>query len=158
MAYIMPSQLSTLPVIYNLDSTVGPNVANEQDDVMLVQYLLQVCNFPIIAGGLPTSGTSTIKVDGFYGQETQRCIDAFQNQMTADKKVFIRDPFLESSSDDGFTQSGFIYKIVLLNIYASNRMGGSFTALATFVPPLLRNSLMGSDDPAAAAGSAAGAF
>lgn len=121
MAYTMPLGFADLPTIYNLDSGVGPGRANLYEDVWIVQRLIQIANFTMLSGGVPTHGSSIIQVDGFCGPETLRMIAAFQDDQARNGKLIGRDGGLDPSPPDGYTKGGILYGIVHLNRAARRR-------------------------------------
>lgn len=150
MAFTMDVDgLPDLPKMYNLSYGVGPSRSNQRDDVMLVQQLLQMACLPIFAGGLPAGGTSTIKVDGYYGPETAAMIKSLEDNLRRDGKLFVADGAIDSAATDGFTNQDVLYKIVFLNRYAKAQDQNSYNLLP-FDPSnnaLLRSSLLPNATP-----------
>ncbi len=147
MARTVKMDFADLPTIYNLSFPVGPNGPNVFDDVLLVQTLMKMANFTRFAGGLgPVEASSKIKVDGFFGPQTNRMIKAFEADRKAAGLLLVDDGVFEPSSADGFTGKGFLFKIIHLNRKAKNQspFGNEYNALP-FNPethPILRNSLI----------------
>lgn len=135
---------SDLPTIYNLTNAVGLGQVNRRDDVMLVQTLLKMARAMMLAGGLPSGSTATITVDGYYGPETQRCINAYQKEQAFYyHKLISQDGVVSPSAPDGYTKSGQLYTIVHLNRSASQRDNPKYVWLPfdSETPPELRSSL-----------------
>lgn len=95
---------------------------NKRDDVMLVKYLLkriyqhgQNANPPLNQA----NGTAQLKIDGLYGQKTQKAIQQFQLEMWRNGNNNATDGCVESEQEDGVTTSISItiYKISWLNKY-----------------------------------------
>ena len=144
MAFTMALGMSDLPTVYNLTFAVGANLPNHRDDVLLVQRLIQLANFPLFSGGLPVAGSSLIKVDGWFGPETKRMIEAFEADQKKRGKLLVADGFFEPSSKDGFTGKGVLYKIIHLNRAAKVRNPSEYNFLPfdSVNDPILRGALM----------------
>ncbi len=144
MAYTMKLGFSDLPTIYNLTNAVGLGQVNRRDDVMLVQTLLKMAHAMILVGGLPSGSTSTITVDGYYGPETQMCINAYQKEQAFYyHKLISQDGVVSPSAPDGYTKSEHLYTIVHLNRSAAqhDRPAYSWLPFDPGTPPELRSSL-----------------
>src|SRR5689334_11821200 len=119
MAQILSLGMEDLPTIYNISYPVGPNMPNVRDDVLLVQTLMKMARFIRYAGGLgPVEASSQITVDGYFGKQTKRMIEAFETMVKDSHLFVIADGAFEPSSDDGYTGKGIIYKIIHLNRFA----------------------------------------
>jgi len=144
MAYTMQINLIGMPQIYNVSFPVGPKMANVRDDVMLVQTLMKLANFTRATPALgPVESSRDIKVDGYFGPQTQRMIVAFEADQKFHRRLFIADGTVEPSPRDGYTKSGVLYKIILMNRAEMGASGGRHPFLP-FHPethPLLRQSL-----------------
>lgn len=144
MAYTMKLGFADLPTIYNLTNAVGRGQVNRRDDVLLVQKLLKMAHAMILSGGLPSGSTSTITVDGYYGPETQTCIDAYQKEQAFYyHKLISQDGTIHPSSSDGYTKSDQLYTIVHLNRSAAKRDRWAYAAIpfSEDTPPELRGAL-----------------
>ena len=146
MARTVKTAFADLPTIYDLGFAVGPNGPNIFADVLLVQVLMKMANFTRFAGGLgPVEASRNIKVDGFYGPQTDRLIKAFEANRKSARLLLVEDGVFEPSSRDGFTRTGVLFKIIHLNRMAKQQspFGNDYNALP-FAPsthPVLRNSL-----------------
>lgn len=147
MARTIKMDFADLPTIYNLSFPVGPGMPNQFDDVLLVQTLMKMANFVRFSGGSgPVESSRQIKIDGFFGPQTQRLIKAFEADRKSARLLLADDGVFEPSRSDGFTGKGFLFKIVHLNRQAKNQspFGNDYNALP-FVPvthPILRGSLI----------------
>jgi hypothetical protein len=146
MAQIMNLGMSDLPTIYNISYPVGPNMPNVRDDVMLVQTLMKIARFIRSAGGSgPVESSTQIKVDGYFGKQTKRMIEAFEVMIREKNLLIISDGVFEPSSDDGYTGKGIIYKIIHLNRFAkqASPFGNAYNQLPENpdTHPILRGSL-----------------
>ena len=146
MAQIMNLGMSDLPTIYNISYPVGPKMPNARDDVMLVQTLMKMARFTRFAGGLgPVESSAQIKVDGYFGKQTKRMIEAFETMVKESHLLIIADGVFEPSSDDGYTGKGIIYKIIHLNRFAkqASPYGNEYNQLLENpdTHPILRGSL-----------------
>ena len=146
MAKTIPMDLSDLPTIYNIGFPVGPNAANNFVDVLLIQTLMKMANFFRAGPAGPVESSRQIKVDGFFGPQTARMIKAFEADQRSAGKLLVDDGVFESSSRDGFTGKGVLFKIIHLNRKTKNQslFGNDYNQLP-FVPtthPLLRNALI----------------
>lgn len=138
---------SDLPRIYNITFPVGPNMPNARDDVLLVQMLMKLANFTSNGGGPGGSEpSSSIKVDGWFGDETRQMIEAFENYVRKQHLFLMADGLFEPSSEDGYTAKGSIHKIVHLNRFAKQgtAFGDEYNRIPTNpeTDPLLRESLL----------------
>jgi peptidoglycan hydrolase-like protein with peptidoglycan-binding domain len=146
MARTVKTAFNDLPTMYDLGFAVGPNGPNVFSDVMLVQVLMKMANFARFAGGSgPVEASRNIKVDGFYGPQTDRLIRAFEANRKSARLLLVEDGVFEPSIRDGFTRTGVLFKIVHLNRMAKQQspFGNEYNALP-FAPsthPVLRNSL-----------------
>ncbi|WP_338871352.1 hypothetical protein WBJ53_25165 [Spirosoma sp. SC4-14] len=146
MASTLVIQLTGLPTIYNVTYAVGLGQANRRTDVLLVQTLLKMAEVMTLSGGLPGGSTGHIKVDGYYGPQTQGYITAFQQTMAlVEKKLISQDKIVSPSSKDGYTKSGWLYTIVHLNRAAKDRDSSAYKRIPfePETPPELRTALMG---------------
>jgi len=146
MAQIMSLGMEDLPTIYNISYPVGPNMPNVRDDVLLIQTLMKMANFIRYVGGIgPVEASSKITVDGYFGKQTKRMIEAFETMVTDSHLLIIADGVFEPSSDDGYTGKGIIYKIIHLNRFAKQRspFGNAYNQLpeSPETHPILRGSL-----------------
>lgn len=144
MAYTMKLGFSDLPTIYNLTNAVGLGQVNRRDDVLLVQTLLKMAHAMILSGGVPSGSTSNITVDGYYGPETQRCINAYQKEQAFFyHKLISQDGIISPSAPDGYTPKGELYTIVHLNRSAAVHDGSMYRSLpfSSDTPAELRNAL-----------------
>jgi hypothetical protein len=134
-----------LPSIYNLTFPVGPNKPNVRDDVLLVQTLMKLANFTRNNGG-PVEASSTIKIDGWFGDQTKRMIEAFELHIREKHLPLIADGVFEPSSNDGYSAKGFVFKIIHLNRFAmqATRFGNEYNRIPTDpeTHPILRQSLL----------------
>jgi len=138
--------MSDLPTIYNISYPVGPKMPNVRDDVLLIQTLMKMANFIRYVGGMgPVEASSKITVDGYFGPQTKRMIEAFETMVTESHLLIIADGVFEPSSDDGYTGKGIIYKIIHLNRFAKTRspFGNEYNQLPENpeTHPILRGSL-----------------
>jgi hypothetical protein len=144
MAYTMKLGFEDLPIIYNIHLPVGPRMPNQRDDVLLVQTLMKLANFTRISPALgPVESSRNITVDGYFGQQTERMIKAFEADQKSAGKLLVADGVFETSSKEGYTGKGVLYKIVHLNRKAKISAGWEFDALP-FNPDthaILRGSL-----------------
>jgi hypothetical protein len=139
--------MSDLPTIYNISYPVGPNMPNVRDDVLLIQTLMKMANFIRYAGGLgPVEPSSKITVDGYFGKQTKRMIEAFEAMVREKNLMIVADGVFEPSSDDGYTGKGIIYKIIHLNRFAKQHspFGNAYNQLPENpeTHPILRGSLV----------------
>ena len=68
-----------ITVLYSVDRAVGPGRANDRNDVLLVQFLLNAAAKP--SGGLPgiqPAGQGPLMVDGVFGSKTAAYIRHYQ--------------------------------------------------------------------------------
>jgi len=151
MAYTMHINLIGMPQIYNVSFPVGPKMANARDDVLLVQTLMKLANFTRSTPSWgPVERSRDIKVDGYFGPQTQRMIVAFEADQKLHRRLFIADGIVEPSPKDGYAKSGVLYKIVLMNRAEMNESRGlhPFLPFHSDTHPLLRQSLQkGADRP-----------
>lgn len=146
MAWTQDLGFSDLPSIYNLTLPVGPNMPNVRDDVLLVQTLLKLANFNYNGAAHGPAGTSrSLKVDGWFGEQTKRMVEAFEVHIRKQRLLLIADGVFEPSSDDGYTAKGIIYKIIHLNRFAKEATpsGEEYNRIPTDpeTHPVLRRSL-----------------
>ena len=145
MACTLNLGFSDLPSIYNITLPVGPNMPNVRDDVLLVQTLMKLANFARNGGG-PVEASRNIKVDGWFGDQTRRMIEAFEVHIREKHLLLIPDGVLEPSSNDGYTAKGIIYKIIHLNRFAkqATSFGNEYNRIPTDpeTHPILRQSLL----------------
>lgn len=146
MAQIMKLGMEDLPTIYNISYPVGPNMPNVRDDVMLVQTLMKMANFIRYSNAIgPVESSRWITVDGYFGKQTKRMIEAFEVMIREKNLLIVSDGVFEPSSDDGYTGKGIIYKIIHLNRFAKqgSPYGNEYNQLPTNpeTHPILRGSL-----------------
>jgi hypothetical protein len=137
---------SDLPSIYNIAFPVGPNMPNVRDDVLLVQTLMKLANFTRNdVGHAPVEASRSIQVDGLFGDQTKRMIEAFEVHIRERHLLLIADGVFEPSSNDGYTAKGFICKIIHLNRFAKQAtpFGDAYNRIPTNqeTHPILRHSL-----------------
>ena len=129
---------SDLPTIYNITYPVGPNRPNVRDDVLLIQTLLRLANF-----------ARDITVDGLFGAQTEKMIEAFEACVRGKHLMLAADGIFEPSSNNGYTPEGVIYKIIHLNRLAKQTaaFGLSYNEIPTDpeTHPVLRRSLVDSE-------------
>ena len=147
MACTQSLGFSDLPNIYNVTFPVGPGKPNVRDDVLLVQTLMKLANFRCgyeLHGSVESS--RWIDVDGWFGEQTQRMIGAFEILVREKHLLLVADGVLEPSSDVGYTDKGIIYKIIHLNQFArlATRLGDEYDQIPTDpkTHPILRQSLL----------------
>jgi len=146
MAHTMNIGFSDLPSIYNITFPVGPDMPNQRDDVLLVQTLMKLANFTRNSPGHgPVEASRNIKVDGWFGDQTKRMIEAFEVYVRENHRLIIADSVFEPSSDDGYTGKGIIYKIIHLNRFAKEAtpFGNEYKQIPSDpnTHPILRQSL-----------------
>jgi hypothetical protein len=56
-----------------------------------------------------------MRVDGWFGEQTNRMIESFEISLWEQKLAFIANCALEPSSNNGYSTQGTIYKIIYLN-------------------------------------------
>ena len=147
MAWTQSLGFSDLPTIYNISLPVGPHMPNVRDDVLLVQTLLKLANFTGNGGGnSPAEAGRSLKVDGWFGNQTKRMIEAFETHVREQHLLLIADGVLEPSSNDGYDNQGIIYKIIHLNRLAKDATlpAKEYNQIPTApeTHPLLRQSLL----------------
>ena len=121
MAFTMAIDLTDMPTVYNVSFPVGPNMPNRRDDVLLVQTLMKLANFTRFSPGLgPVESSRSIAVDGIFGPQTKRMIKAFEADRRDAGLLVVDDGVVESSSKDGFTGGGVLFKIIHLNRKVKN--------------------------------------
>jgi hypothetical protein len=121
MAFTMAIDLTDMPTVYNVTLPVGPNMPNQRADVMLVQTLMKLANFTRFSPGLgPVESSRSIAVDGIFGPQTKRMIKAFEADRRSAGLLLVDDGVVESSSKDGFTGRGVLFKIIHLNRSVKN--------------------------------------
>lgn len=148
MAQTMSLPMADLPTIYNISFPVGQNMPNVRDDVLLVQTLMKLANFSRNHPGHgPVELSRNIEIDGYFGKQTKRMIEAFEVYVREHRRMIIADGVFEPSSDDGYTGKGIIYKIIHLNRFAkeASPFGNEYNQLPTDsrTHPILRGSLLG---------------
>jgi hypothetical protein len=121
---------------------------NIHGDVLLVQTLMRLANFTFCAGGHGTLQRScTIAVDGWFGEQTRRMIEAFEIVVREKHLLLVADGVIEPSSDAGYTAQGLIYKIIHLNQFArlATQLRNEYEQIPTDpkTHPILRQSLVG---------------
>ena len=130
---------SDLPLIYNITYPVGPNLPNVRDDVLLIQTLMKLANF---------TSSESIEVDGLFGEQTRRMIEAFEVFVREKHLWLTADCVFEPSSNDGYTPQGVIYKIIHLNRFAKQAVccGTRYDEIPNDpnIHPMLRQSLLSS--------------
>src|SRR6185503_19459158 len=138
---------SDLPHIYNLTFPVGPDMPNLRDDVLLVQTLMKLANFSCGQESHNSAETSrSIKVDGRFGAQTKRMVEAFEIFVREKKLMLVADGVIVPASNDGYTAQGIVYKIIHLNQVA--RLATQFGQQYDRIPidpkthPILRQSLL----------------
>ena|SRR6185369_5079910 len=116
MAFTEHLGFSDLPNIYNITFPVGPDMPNVRDDVLLVQTLMKLANFDCPYENDSFVETSrSINVDGWFGEQTQRMIKAFEIVVCEKHLRLVANGVIEPSANDGYTARGTIYKIIHLN-------------------------------------------
>ena len=138
---------SDLPNIYNLTFSVGPNMPNLRDDVLLVQTLMKLANFSCGRESHDSAETSrSIEVDGRFGAQTKRMIEAFEMFVREKKLMLVADGVIVPASNDGYTAQGVVYKIIHLNQVArlATQFGQQYDRIPTDpkTHPILRQSLL----------------
>ena len=105
-----------LPVFYNVSAHVGPGRPNQNDDVLLVQFLLKKC------GELYSDFSSfrALSVDGVFGPKTAAAIVAFQTAEKKRRPTIVVDGVV--SPQRGSSPSyGAIWSICQLNKYVKDK-------------------------------------
>jgi hypothetical protein len=137
---------SDLPNIYNTTFPVGPDMPNVRDDVLLVQTLMKLANFYCSYERGSVERSRCIDVDGWFGEQTRRMIEAFEIVVREKHLLLVADGVIEPSSDVGYTAQGLIYKIIHLNQFArqATRFGNEYDQIPTDpkTHPILRQSLL----------------
>ena len=138
---------SDLPNIYNLTFPVGPDRPNVRDDVLLVQTLMKLANFSCGDKSHNSAETSkSIEVDGRFGEQTKRMIEAFESVVREKHLLLVADGVIVPSSNDGYTTQGVVYKIIHLNQVArlATQFGHEYDQIPTDpkTHPILRQSLL----------------
>lgn len=144
MAFTMPIDFADMPTVYNVRFPVGPNMPNQRDDVLLVQTLMKLANFTRFSPALgPVESSRNIAVDGIFGPQTKRMIAAFEANRKSERLFIIADGVVETSSKDGFTGRGILFKIIHMNRSAKNN--GEFRhadlPFSSETHPILRGAL-----------------
>ena len=146
MAFTMQFASTSNPTIYNLTHGVGATRANFRDDVFLVQRLMQLANFIIVRDGLPAGSSAQITVDVFFGPETNGMIQAYEENLRREGRLFfVADGMMDSASPDGGVPGEDVtYKIVILNVDAKQTNQNDYNLLPfdSVNPPILRQSLI----------------
>lgn len=121
MARVIEDSLGT---ILTVDLGVGPNRANNRDDVTVVQYLLNLwLQHPVsalartIAG---TAGSRPLIVDGIIGPKTNACIKVFQKYVNTEPggSVIVDGRIDRPKSNWSVPGQNKAYAILELNGYA----------------------------------------
>ena len=144
MAYTMQTDLTGMHQVYNVSFPVGPRMPNARDDVLLVQTLLKLANFVRFTPALgPVERSAEIAVDGYFGPQTKRMIVAFEDDQKLHRRFFVADGIVEPSPKDGYTRSGVLYKIILMNRSALDASGWrhEYLPFHETTHPILRQSL-----------------
>lgn len=125
MAHMENTGREELPQIINLDMAVGKEPLsgltqpNRRDDVMLTQYLLRgiYSNPTAFNPPLSTPNGDLIKVDGFYGQQTQKWINHFQIESRNRGNNIATDGIVDRATKGTqiSSMSKTAYSIVLMN-------------------------------------------
>lgn len=121
MARTITLGLTGLPKAYNISLSVGPAMPNLREDVLLAQTLMKMANFVrLLPGRGPIENSRDIKVDGYFGPQTQRLILAFEEHVLSSRRLLVADGCLDPSSQDGYTGTGVLFKIIHLNRFAKD--------------------------------------
>ena len=147
MAYTQYLGFSDLSNIYNITFPVGPDMPNVRDDVLLVQTLMKLANFTCSYESHDSVERSrSIEVDGWFGEQTQWMIEAFEIFVREKHLLLVADGVIEPASNVGYTAQGIIYKIIHLNQFArlATRFGNEYDQIPTDpkTHPILRQSLL----------------
>ena len=72
----------TFTVLYSVDQVVGVGGLNRRDDILLVQFFLQVARDDDARGnsGFIPPGEAPINIDGIFGRNTAAHIKFFQEE------------------------------------------------------------------------------
>ena len=108
---------------------------------------MKLANFTRNSPGMgPVEASQKIKIDGYFGPQTKRMIEAFEVFIREQHLLIISDGVFEPSSNDGYTGKGIIYKIIHLNRSAKNTstFGNEYNQLPEDpdTHPILRESLL----------------
>jgi len=120
---------------------------NVRDDVLLVQTLVKIANFSCGHESHDSAETSgSIEVDGRFGAQTKRMIEAFELFVREKKLMLVADGVIVPASNAGYTAQGVVYKIIHLNQVArlATQFGREYDQIPTDpkTHPLLRRSLL----------------
>jgi hypothetical protein len=122
-------------------------LSNARDDVLLIQTLMKFASFTSnLEGNGLVEASRTIEIDGYFGEQTKRMIDAFEVFVREKHLWLTADGVFEPSSNDGYTPQGVIYKIIHLNRFA--KQAASVGTRYNEIPndpgthPMLRQSLL----------------
>lgn len=138
---------SDLPTIYNVTYPVGPNMPNLRDDVLLIQTLMKLANFTTKSDdNRLVEFSSTINIDGWFGEQTRRMIQAFEACVREKHLLLSANGVFEPSSPNGYTPEGVIYKIIHLNRFAkqTTKFGSKYNQIPSDseTHPMLRRALL----------------
>lgn len=121
-------------------------MSNVRDDVLLIQTLMKLANFTSrFENHCLVEASRTIEIDGWFGEQTKRMIEAFEVFVREKHLWLIADGVFEPSSNDGYTPQGVIYKIIHLNRFAkqATSCGTEYNEIPNDpnTHPMLRQSL-----------------
>ena len=139
-----------MDVLYSVDLAVGTGSPNQRDDVLLIQFFLQVLREPGrgFAGIVPPGETAPLAIDGRFGNHTAAHIKFFQEEdsrrnpgsgLVTDRRI---DPVKAGNIRGSI--SGKLLTITSLNIQYVQRKGKSLhnnTNQDPLFPPQLTSSL-----------------
>ena len=106
--YLAPT-IQALPLVYSVDSPVGPNCINKRDDVLLVQFFLKVISEHDRLYLPP--GQSPMQIDGIQGPQTSAFIRQYQIENSR------RNPGAEAGG--GLKQDGVVHPVQAGSIIGS---------------------------------------
>jgi hypothetical protein len=154
MAHLMQSspRLASLPVIWNVDNTVGEGGVNSTEDVYLVQYMLNM-----VAKSPKPMNTDTrpkllaLRVDGICDAYTIMCIKAIQTSWKQSSPTIVVDGRVSKSTPSLKYGSNW-YSIVNINnsyrrCYWANWPVMSLDADDATITNLMYRSLYGTPAP-----------